>query len=98
MLLLLLGVLKLPLLALMLWMPFRSDQALLDDDDDSVDGEPPSSDGGDGGSRRPHSPRPGPHPRSPLRHRRQRGAHGGPASPLRVRFPQIAPRRRVLSR
>lgn len=97
-LLLLLGAIKIPLAALMLWMPFRSDAALLDDED-GVDGEQPSDDGGDGGSRRPHSPRPGPHPRSPLRNRRRRGGDGEPSSPLRVRFPAFAPRRRrVLTR
>ncbi|HEY1688292.1 MAG TPA: hypothetical protein VGF95_05445 [Solirubrobacteraceae bacterium] len=96
-LLLLLGVIKIPLAGLMIWMPFRSDPAIIDDDDDGVDDQP-SDDGGDGGSKRPHSPRPGPHPRSPLRNRRRRGAHGQPTSPLRVRFPLVAPRRRVLSR
>jgi len=75
---LVLGLFKLPLAALMLWLPFRNDEAVA---------TPPSSEDGsddDGGQRTlPHGPRPfGAHPRRP-----RRGPHGGDAapSPPRVR-------------
>lgn len=96
-LLLLLGVIKIPIAALMLWMPFRSDAALVEDEDGAdADGE--QSDDGDGGSKKPQSPPRGPHPRSPRRRGRRRGSHGAPTSPHRVRFPLVAPRRRVVGR
>ena len=76
---LVLGLIKLPVAALMLWLPFRNDEA--------VSVPPSSSDDGsddDGGQRTlPHGPRPsGAHPRRP-----RRGPHGGDAapSPPRVR-------------
>jgi hypothetical protein len=95
-LLLLLGVLKIPIAALLLWMPFRADAAAVPDDD-GADGDSPSDEGG-GGSKRPQSPPRGPHPRSPRRHERRRGPHGTPPSPRRVRLPVVVPRRRVFSR
>jgi hypothetical protein len=73
-----LGLIKLPIAALMLWLPFRNDEA--------VKAPPPSEEGSDddGGLRtRPHEPIPfGTHPRRP-----RRGPHGGDAiaAPPRVR-------------
>ena len=75
---LVLGLVKLSIAGLMLWLPFRNDEAMI---------APPSSDDGsedDGGLRTlPHGPRPfGVRPRRP-----RRGPHGGDAapSPPRVR-------------
>jgi hypothetical protein len=100
--LLLLGVIKLPIAALMLWLPFRNDEALRT-------GDAPASDE-DGGSAAlsagPLDPRPrapGPHPprRRPPGHGssarrragRRRGVHGpGPAAPARLRAPASKPR------
>ena len=82
---LVLGLIKLPIAALMLWLPFR--------DDDAVKAPPPSEDGSDddGGLRTlPHGPRPfGVRPRRP-----RRGPHGGDAapSPPRVRTATHTPR------
>jgi hypothetical protein len=100
--LLALGLIKLPIAALMLWIPFRSDAALA-----SYPAETPSadsSDGDDGGSktlpgaglggRGPH-----PYPRAPLGRGPRRGPHGCPtggqtgsdgrASPARVRTARL---------
>jgi hypothetical protein len=85
--LLALGLIKLPIAALMLWIPFRSDAAL-----ESLAPAPgESADGEDGGSKTlpggvsggGRGPRVGgPHPRSPLHGRRpRRGPHGGAACP-----------------
>jgi hypothetical protein len=79
-LIVLLGLIKLPLVALMFWIPFRSDEqaavAITDSSDE------------DGGSKAlPGSPR-NPHPRTPSRGPRpRRGPHGGtsPRTPSRVR-------------
>lgn len=79
----LLGIIKLPLVALMLWMPFRSDPPS-DDVSDSSD-----SSQEDGGSKTlpggPHDGRR--HPRGPLPRTPRRGPHGSPspAPPQRVR-------------
>jgi hypothetical protein len=82
-----LGLVKLPIAALMLWIPFRSDTAM-------VSGEPADSSEDDGGSKTlqdpPRGPR-GPHPRAPLHGPRpRRGPHGSvaPLSPARVRGPR----------
>ncbi|MHB1809549.1 MAG: hypothetical protein ACYCU0_09645 [Solirubrobacteraceae bacterium] len=98
-LLLLLGVVKIPIAALLVWMPFRSDRAAMPGEVDGEDGESPSDEGdGGGGSKKPQSPPRGPHPRSPLRRSRRRGSHGAPSSPRRVRLPVVLPRRRVVTR
>src|ERR1700744_1941325 len=98
-LLLLLGVLKIPIAALLMWMPFRSDPAAVPGEVDADDGDAPSDEGdGGGGSKKPQSPPRGPHPRSPRRHTRRRGSHGTPASPRRARLPVALPRRRVVTR
>jgi hypothetical protein len=81
----LVAAVKIPIAALMLWLPFRSDRARLADEgvDDS------SENGGDGGIKAaPERPRE-PHPRSPLGRPRRRGPHGTPASPERVRTPGV---------
>jgi hypothetical protein len=100
---LLLGLIKLPIAALMLWLPFRNDEALRASDEAASSDE-------DGGSAvlpaGPLDPHPGPpdpglprrrppgHGGSPRqRMRRRRGAHGPtPASPARVRAPARQPR------
>lgn len=92
----LLGVVKIPAAALLLWLPFRSDSAADDEDDDDDVGE--ASDGGDGGIEEDPRPPRGPHPRSPVRWPRKRGPHGSPSSPARVRLPLPRRRRRVASR
>jgi hypothetical protein len=97
MLILLLGLIKLPIAALMLWLPFRNDPAI------NV-GEPPDRSDDDGGSRtlpagpldpRPRRPLPtGPFPRP------RRGPHASPPppSPRRVRIAARASRRVRVSR
>ncbi|MHB1538465.1 MAG: hypothetical protein ACYCUM_08105 [Solirubrobacteraceae bacterium] len=95
-LVLLLAVVKIPIAALLIWMPFRSDRAAVAGEVDGEDGDAPPSDEGGGGSRKPQSPPRGPHPRSPRRRRRGRGPHGTPPSPRRVRV--VWRRRRVLTR
>ena len=81
-LLALMGLFKLAVASLMLWIPFRADSALVSvADEDSSDGED------EGGTKTlPGSPR-APHPRLPLPPRPRRGPHGSPAlpSPPRVR-------------
>jgi hypothetical protein len=76
----LLGLLKLPLAGLMLWLPFRHDETI-------AAASPPEASDEDGGSRAlPAGPR-DPHPRLPLPRRPRRGPHGGalPPSPPRIR-------------
>jgi len=101
--LLLLGVVKLPIAALMLWLPFHNDEALRG-------GEAAASSNEDGGSAAfpagpldPHPTVPGPpRPRrrppghgspAPQRAARRRGVHGPlPPAPARVRPPARNPR------
>jgi hypothetical protein len=74
------GLVKVPLAGLMLWLPFRYDDAAKAPDI-------PDSSEEDGGSKAlPGSPL-DPHPRLPRPHRPRRGPHGSPAprSPRRVR-------------
>ena len=85
MLVVLLALIKLPIAALMLWIPFRSDAAM-------SSGEPPDRSDDDGGSRAlpagPLDPRPRrPLPCGPFPGRPRRGPHGSPPppSPRRVR-------------
>jgi hypothetical protein len=89
----LLALIKLPIAALMLWMPFRNDAAMNAP-------EPPGQSDDDGGTRatpagpldpHPRQPLPfGPRPRTP-----RRGPHGTalPPSPPRVRTPARSARR-----
>jgi hypothetical protein len=78
--LMLVALVKLPIAALMLWIPFRDDQAMQARD-------VPDSSEEDGGSKAlPGGPM-DPHPRTPLPRKPRRGPHGSPAppSPPRVR-------------
>jgi len=79
-LILLLGVIKLPLVGLMLWLPFRSDPPADDVSDSSQE---------DGGSKTlPGGPHHGRRrPRGPLPRPPRRGPHGtpSPAPPERIR-------------
>jgi hypothetical protein len=81
-------VIKLPIVALMLWIPFRNDEAMSAPDT-------PGSSEEDGGSKAlPGGPL-NPHPRPPLPRWPRRGPHGSPSSaaPRRVRSPLQGPRR-----
>jgi hypothetical protein len=91
MVIILLGLLKLPIAALMLWIPYRNDQAMNMAAADSADESDASEDEG-GSMALPASPL-DPHPQSPRPHPRRRGPHGSdpaPPSPPRVRRPAIA--------
>ncbi|HUA75151.1 MAG TPA: hypothetical protein VL988_10385 [Solirubrobacteraceae bacterium] len=89
-----LALIKVPIAALMLWIPFRNDAALI--------AEQPDRDDEDGGSRAlpagPLDPRPRrPRPRGPFPRRPRRGPHTSPPppSPRRVRGTTARPARRV---
>ncbi|HEY2718732.1 MAG TPA: hypothetical protein VGI52_03810 [Solirubrobacteraceae bacterium] len=93
MLIMLLALIKLPLAALMLWMPFRNDAAM-------NTGEPPDRSDDDGGSHAlpagPLDPRPRrPLPHGPFPRRPRRGPHASPppSSPARVRVASRGARR-----
>jgi len=82
MLFVLLALIKLPLIGLMLWMPFRNDEALLASEiTDSSEEE--------GGSHTLPAGPIDPHPRMPLPRSPRRGPHGSPAlsPPARIRTP-----------
>jgi hypothetical protein len=86
--LMLAALVKLPVAALMLWIPFRNDEAMQARD-------LPDSSEEDGGSKAlPGGPL-DPHPRGPLQPRPRRGPHGAPSppSPPRVRT-KVTGRRR----
>jgi hypothetical protein len=81
------GLLKIPLAALMLWVPFRYDESLRA-------AENPDASDEDGGSKAlPGGPL-DPHPRMPRPRLPRRGPHGSPAppSPRRVRAKVYAAR------
>jgi hypothetical protein len=83
------GLIKLPIAALMLWIPFRYDESMRAPSDVSSD-----SSEEDGGSKAlPGGPL-DPHPHGPLPHTPRRGPHGSPAPapPARVRAPARARR------
>ena len=97
-LILLFGLIKLPIAALMLWIPFRNDTAMNASD-------PPDRSDDDGGSRAlpagPLDPRPRrPLPSGPFPRRPRRGPHATPPppSPRRVRIASFTPRRVRVSR
>jgi hypothetical protein len=90
MVIVLLGLLKLPVAALMLWIPFREDQAMYARA--TGDAEESGAAEDDGGSIALAGSPLDPHPRSPRPRPRRRGPHGGdattpPPSPPRVRRP-----------
>jgi hypothetical protein len=87
MLIVLFGLLKLPFVGLMMWLPFRHDEALRAPVETSDPPEDSSEE--DGGSRAlPAGPR-DPHPRMPLPRSPRRDPHGSPTlpAPARVRTP-----------
>jgi len=95
-LIVLLGLLKLPIAGLMLWIPYRNDRAMnAATAATAADTDEPDASEDDGGSMAlPASPL-DPHPQSPgpRPHPRRRGPHGSdpaPPSPPRVRRPAIA--------
>jgi len=88
MLFVLLALIKLPLIGLMLWMPFRNDEAVIASDFvDSSDSSDSSEE--DGGSHTLPAGPIDPHPRMPLPRSPRRDPHGSPAipAPARVRTP-----------
>jgi hypothetical protein len=90
--LMLAALVKIPIAGLMLWIPFRNDEAM-------QAREAPDSSDEDGGSKvLPAGPR-DPHPRTPRPRKPRRGPHGTPSppSPARVRT-SVLPRRRVIVR
>ena len=98
MVIVLLGLVKLPVAALMLWIPFREDRAMIATTDAAqADGSSDSED--DGGSMAlPASPL-DPHPRTPRPRPRHRGPHGSnppPSSPRRIRRPVMTRRQERL--
>jgi hypothetical protein len=90
-LLTLMGLIKLLVASLMLWLPFRSDAAMCALEDDEV-----SDSDDDGGTKTLPGAPTEPHPRLPLPRWPRRGPHGSPSppSPERVRTKP----RRVLAR
>jgi hypothetical protein len=94
MVIVLLGLLKLPVAALMLWIPFRNDQAMsVVDADGANDAEESDASEDDGGSVALGASPLDPHPRSPRPRPRRRGPHHGsdaPPSPPRIRRPAVA--------
>lgn len=93
MVIVLLGLVKLPVAALMLWLPFRNDQAM------NIGAVGPETDASgdsedDGGSIALGASPVDPHPRSPLPRPRRRGPHGSgaPSAPQRIRRPAVAAR------
>jgi hypothetical protein len=85
MLFVLLALIKLPLIGLMLWMPFRNDEALVAPS--PVDASDSSEE--DGGSHTLPAGPVDPHPRMPLPRSPRRDPHGSPAlaPPARIRTP-----------
>jgi hypothetical protein len=84
-------LIKLPIVALMLWIPFRNDEAMREPDTGGSSEE-------EGGSKAlPGGPL-DPHPRTPLPRSPRRGPHGAPPcpAPRRVRT-SLQSRRRVSS-
>ncbi len=84
------ALIKLPIAALMLWVPFRYDEAMREPDVSDSSEE-------DGGSRAlPGGPL-DPHPRSPRPPKPRRGPHGSPTPPspprVRTRTPSAPPTR-----
>jgi hypothetical protein len=88
MLFVLLGLIKLPFVALMLWMPFRNDEAMRAVDVTEAPDTPDASDEEGGSNTLPAGPL-DPHPRMPLLRSPRRDPHGSPAlpAPARVRTP-----------
>jgi hypothetical protein len=86
---LLAAMIKLPIAALLLWIPFRYDESM-----HTPEGQDSSEE--DGGSKALPAGPVDPHPRSPLPRTPRRGPHGdpSPSSPPRIRT-TVRSRRRV---
>jgi hypothetical protein len=93
-LIILLAIVKLPLIALMMWMPFRAEAKQMKAEAEAADDS--SADEDDGGSKILPDPY-DPHPRTPLRGPwgPRRGPHDTvpPPSPPRTRTPIVNPQR-----
>lgn len=88
---LLAAVIKLPIAGLLLWLPYRYDEAA------HAPELPDSSSEEDGGSKAlPGGPL-DPHPRTPLPRRPRRGPHGSPSPPSPPRLRRPARARQLLS-
>jgi hypothetical protein len=96
MVIVLLGLVKLPVAALMLWLPFRNDQAMIAGES-APETDAPGDSEDDGGSIALGASPVDPHPRSPLPRPRRRGPHGSgaPSAPRRIRRPALAGRLRT---
>jgi len=91
--LMLAALIKLPIAGLLLWIPFRRDEAM-----NSTDASTDSSEEDGGSKALPGGPL-NPHPRTPLPRWPRRGPHGSPAPPppARVRRSALSSRRTVRS-
>ncbi len=98
-LILLFGLIKLPLAAVMLWIPFRHDEAMRVPGDTRSDESESEDDGGSrtlpGGPHTPHPHRPFPRPPHVPGGGARRDPHGTPSppSPPRIRTGDARPRR-----
>ncbi len=92
--LMLFGLIKIVIAALMLWLPYRSEAAMVAAEKNEERSDSGSDD--EGGSKVLTGEPTDPHPRLPLPHRPRRGPHGShsPPSPARVRGVE----RRVVAR
>jgi hypothetical protein len=88
-LLTLMGLVKLLVASLMLWLPFRSDYAM-----SALEDERRSDSDDEGGSKTLPGAPSDPHPRLPLPRRPRRGPHGSSSSPSPARV-RTCPRRVV---
>lgn len=97
-----LGLVKLPVAALMLWIPFRDDRAMMAARDVAKGDEPGDAEDDGGSKALPASPL-DPHPRTPHPRPRWRGPHGSNPPPpssrrMRSRLGLTQPRPRSLPR
>jgi hypothetical protein len=95
--LMLFGLIKIVIAALMLWLPYRSEAAMIAAEKGEK-GEERSDPGSDdeGGSKVLTGEPFDPHPRLPLPHRPRRGPHGSPSPPSPARVRGVA--KRVVAR
>jgi hypothetical protein len=92
MVIVLLGLLKMAIAGLMLWIPYRNDRQAMNVARANEPEESGASEDDGGSTALPASPL-DPHPQSPRPRPRRRGPHGtdpAPPSPPRVRMPAIA--------